>query len=52
MIMDRVYAARSKHAEYRRSYVVALVCPDRPALTRLATKLGKSGTAEELVEDK
>ena len=36
-----------------RSYVVALVCPDRGALGRLADRLGKTGQpVEDLVEDK
>jgi long-chain acyl-CoA synthetase len=40
------------YGDSKRSYVVALVCPDRPALTRLAEKLGKSGSIEELVQDR
>ena len=35
-----------------RSYVVALVCPDMAALTRLATKLGKTATIEDLESDR
>jgi hypothetical protein len=31
---------------------VALLCPDRAALSRLSAKLGKTGSVEELVADK
>jgi hypothetical protein len=31
---------------------VALLCPDRAALSRLGAKLGKTGSVEELVADK
>ena len=37
---------------FYRSYVVALLCPDRPALARLADRLGKKGTPEELCQDR
>jgi len=40
------------YGDSKRSFVVALVCPDRAAFTRLATQRGKSGTIEELVEDR
>ncbi|XP_023342990.1 long-chain-fatty-acid--CoA ligase 4 [Eurytemora carolleeae] len=40
------------YGDSKRSYVVALVCPDRSALTRLAGKLGKSGAVEDLVNDR
>lgn len=40
------------YGDSKRSYVVALVCPERGALTRLGARLGKSGTPEELVEDR
>ena len=55
----RASAHRSAHEQIYglsgcvcRSYVVALVCPDRAALTRLATKLGKTATIEDLVSDR
>ncbi len=36
-----------------RSYVVALVCPERGALGRLADRLGKGGQPiEQLIEDR
>jgi len=41
------------YGDSKRSYVVALVCPDRGALGRLADRLGKTGQpVEDLVEDK
>merc|ERR1712071_685627 len=40
------------YGDSKRSYVVAMVCPERGALTRLATKLGKTGTVEQLVIDR
>jgi len=40
------------YGDSKRSYVVAMVCPERGALTRLATKLGKTGTIEQLVTDR
>jgi len=40
------------YGDSKKSYVVALVCPDRPALTRLAGRIGKKGTPEELCQDR
>jgi len=40
------------YGDSKRSYVVALVCPDRAAFKRLADQRGKSGTIEDLVNDR
>jgi len=42
------------YGDSKRSYVVAIVCPDRAALARLAVKLGKDANTEpeQLIEDK
>jgi len=41
------------YGDSKRSYVVAIVCPDRAALTRLADKLGKTYEhSDQLIEDK
>jgi len=40
------------YGDSKKSYVVALLCPDRPALARLADRLGKKGTPEELCQDR
>jgi len=41
------------YGDAKRSYVVALLCPDKGALTRLAEKLGKDATdPQQIMQDK